>query len=233
MIVVQSKLVDEYCDVIWPDKLTKDGQTIFVKTDFITVFLKKALKGPFKFKLVTGYSDFSPTTFFDDDILDIILDNSLLIEWRAQNVLFSHPKVRHLPIGLEASTVKFCEENHERLRSIPKKDDVYYNFNVDTNSPERSELMIGLYEKKDFETYMWEMASYKYVMCPMGNGIDTHRFWEAQVCGCIPIIRCPEEFLPTYEGFPYISLPGICNVRLGAPSPLFNVKRFSKFELKV
>jgi len=221
-------------EVVWPDKLTKDGQTIFVKTDFVESFLSQALKGPFKFKLVTGDSDWSPSAFFSsDDILKMILDNSLLIEWRAQNVVVSHPKLIHLPIGLKPSTVKFCDENRDRLRGIPKKDDVYYNFSIETNVIERSQFMKGPVVKKDFETYMCEMASYKYVMCPMGNGIDTYRFWEAQVCGCIPIVRCPEEFLPTYEGFPYISLPGICSVQLGASNPGFVRNMVSKFELKV
>ena len=228
MIVTQSRVG---CDVVWPEKLTRDGQTIFVKTDLIKDFFKQVLIGPFSFRMVTGESDFSPTTFFPDDILHTLLDNPLLIEWRAQNLLFSHPKLTHFPIGVQTCNLEFCQENQERLRSLPKKDDVYYNFDIDNNVQERIHFSKGPAIRKDFETYMREMASYKYVMCPMGNGVDTHRFWEAQVCGCIPIIRCPEEFLPTYEGFPYISLPGICYVRLGWPDLI--IQKMSTFKIKL
>jgi len=31
------------------------------------------------------------------------------------------------------------------------------------------------------------MSKYKFVVCPPGNGVDTHRLWEALYLGCIPI----------------------------------------------
>lgn len=34
--------------------------------------------------------------------------------------------------------------------------------------------------------------SYKYVLCPRGNGIDTHRFWETLYRGSIPIVERSE-----------------------------------------
>lgn len=36
----------------------------------------------------------------------------------------------------------------------------------------------------------WEkMSIFKFVICPYGGGLDTHRLWEALVLGCIPIIK--------------------------------------------
>jgi hypothetical protein len=32
------------------------------------------------------------------------------------------------------------------------------------------------------------MNEYRYVLCPQGNGIDTHRFWESLYRGCVPIV---------------------------------------------
>ncbi len=32
-------------------------------------------------------------------------------------------------------------------------------------------------------------AEFAFVLCPEGNGPDTHRFWEALVLGCVPVVR--------------------------------------------
>lgn len=34
-----------------------------------------------------------------------------------------------------------------------------------------------------------KMTMFKFVICPYGGGLDTHRLWEALVLGCIPIIK--------------------------------------------
>ena len=207
------------CDVVYtPGQVLANGRTVFVKTDFIRQFFSEMPLSAQPYVLVTGLSDYSPGTFFTDQELLQILDRPNLIEWRAQNACTVHPKLKHLPIGLEdtPSKIEFCEKYAPELKAIPKKDDVYTNFTPDTNPHERN-CFVSAAQKVDFETYMRTMAGYKYVMCPMGNGLDTHRFWEAQVCGCIPIVRCPKEFLPTYENVPYISLPGWCFARMGHP----------------
>jgi len=192
------------------------GQTVFVRADYVTEFFSLDFKKPLV--VVSGMSDYSPSTFFTDEEISNILANPMIIEWRAQNVCTTHPKLKHLPIGLEDTQTKldFCRDFGDELKSIPKSDKVYYNFTNSTNPYERSCFDTHPTSPKcDFETYMREMARHKYVLCPMGNGIDSHRFWEAQVCGCIPIVRCPKEFLPTYEGVPYVCLPGWCFARLG------------------
>ena len=33
------------------------------------------------------------------------------------------------------------------------------------------------------------MAAYQYIVSPRGNGLDCHRFWEAQYLGVIPIVE--------------------------------------------
>jgi hypothetical protein len=207
------------CDVIYkigqPIKYN-EGQTIFVKTDYLLDFLRENLETPYI--LVTGMSDYSPSTFLTDEQIFDVLKNPAIIEWRSQNVCVTHPKLKHLPIGLEdtQSKIDFCRDYGAQLKSITKKDEIYMNFTIDNNPSERLHFLPTPPFQLNFEQYMRTMAQYKYVLCPMGNGIDTHRFWEAQVCGCIPVIRCPKEFLPTYEGVPYISIPGWCAARLGA-----------------
>lgn len=36
--------------------------------------------------------------------------------------------------------------------------------------------------------YIEQMKKCKYCICPRGNGYDTHRFWEALMYGCTPIV---------------------------------------------
>jgi hypothetical protein len=39
-----------------------------------------------------------------------------------------------------------------------------------------------------FEKYLTTLASYKYAICPPGNGVDCHRIWECLYLGVIPIL---------------------------------------------
>lgn len=40
----------------------------------------------------------------------------------------------------------------------------------------------------DYPTYLQALAAHKFCLCPSGNGINSHRFWEAQYLQSIPII---------------------------------------------
>ena len=33
------------------------------------------------------------------------------------------------------------------------------------------------------------LATYRWCICPEGNGVDTHRLWEAIYLGCVPIVK--------------------------------------------
>ena len=40
--------------------------------------------------------------------------------------------------------------------------------------------------KKD---YLDALTNYKYIFCPEGLGLDTHRFWETIYAGSIPVTK--------------------------------------------
>lgn len=42
---------------------------------------------------------------------------------------------------------------------------------------------------QDTNDYITSLFSSKFVICPEGNGIDTHRLYEALICKCIPIVE--------------------------------------------
>ena len=40
-----------------------------------------------------------------------------------------------------------------------------------------------------FDQYVYNLSKYAFCVCPRGNGIDTHRIWEALHMGCVPIVK--------------------------------------------
>jgi len=76
---------------------------------------------------------------------------------------------------------------------------IYMNHNIATNPAKRTEVYTLLKDKPwitvdmkhngdDFDSYLDNIYNHKFVICPEGNGIDTHRLWEALYMGTIPIV---------------------------------------------
>lgn len=45
--------------------------------------------------------------------------------------------------------------------------------------------------------FLKEIKQHKFVLCPRGNGVDTHRLWETLYMGSIPVVQydpCHSEF---------------------------------------
>tara|TARA_R110000868_G_scaffold5669_3_gene33485 strand:+ start:2815 stop:3597 length:783 start_codon:yes stop_codon:yes gene_type:complete len=77
----------------------------------------------------------------------------------------------------------------------------YMNFNIGTFPTERQSIYNMFYNKDwikidklevtqaGYQNYLMGIKSCKFVICPRGNGIDTHRLWEALYMGSIPIVK--------------------------------------------
>ena len=78
-----------------------------------------------------------------------------------------------------------------------RKDLIYCNFHFSVNSKDRldclknidRELCFFLKNKIDYIQNFKHQTEYKFVLAPQGEGIDTHRIWEAILMGNIPIIK--------------------------------------------
>jgi hypothetical protein len=78
---------------------------------------------------------------------------------------------------------------------------VYMNFTCATYPPERvplknmleSQSWVTVRESVNtFEgrrTFLEDVRNHSFVVCPRGNGIDTHRLWETLYMGSIPIVK--------------------------------------------
>lgn len=180
----------------------KKGTTTSVYTHGI--YARQALKvlADFKrdFVLVTHNSDEAINDTYD------IPDN--VIKWYAQNVNTYNPKVSSLPIGLENDMwgMHHWKPPLHKLSVIEQKmgeekdyrNMLYMNFNPATAPHNRNHVWEMFKDKpwvtahrgsnfSEFDNYITNVRHHKFVLCPEGNGMDTHRTWETLYLGNIPI----------------------------------------------
>lgn len=84
--------------------------------------------------------------------------------------------------------------------SVEQKLALYANFDSATAPKHRSAVaekcdsldyvVVGNsdYTAEGRTAYLRQMRDYRLVVCPRGNGLDTHRFWEALYVGAIPVV---------------------------------------------
>ena len=71
---------------------------------------------------------------------------------------------------------------------------MYFNFNIQTNKAKREPCFNALKHKLEWlplispRDNMKRLASYKFSICPEGNGVDTHRLSECYYLKVIPIV---------------------------------------------
>lgn len=67
-------------------------------------------------------------------------------------------------------------------------------FSVDTNRNARQPCVnalshiIPFMPMTNFQNHIFRMAEYKFCICPIGNGLDTHRLWECYYLRVVPIM---------------------------------------------
>ncbi len=181
------KLLDEnyFCIFVYGDLLR------FV-SNYITPYLEK------KHILVVHNSD-----ELIDHTYDHIFDNPNILHMFCQNAVTLHPKVTGVPIGLANQTSK--QENFseffKQTRKIVKRKSLYFG-NITTMNEQLGSFikLLELHRNKGTKSnnqissleYIGELKEYRFVVCPRGNGIDTHRLWEAIYLGSTPIITSQE-----------------------------------------
>jgi hypothetical protein len=173
----------------------KDVNVVYLHTMFKDEFFDIIYNLPQKFVVVTHNSDANVTS------IDNVPDN--IIRWFSQNVAVHDNRLESLPIGLENS--RWFPEINKKRKMLEKintqksiKNTVYINHNIGTNKTERWPIYKLLSDRKyvtsktgsnpyNFDQYLDDIYNHRFVVSPIGNGIDTHRKWEALYLGTIPI----------------------------------------------
>jgi hypothetical protein len=191
----------------------KDKSIQYIKTD--PLWLGPRWRGEWRGKphfiepgkvWITGHSDYG----INDTVFHIYKD--LCHVWFATNCTVNNPKIVQIPIGITND----CDDNPvhrifgnlyimQEVMSLPRvvrtDKKVYLNFSVNTYAVERKPLM-EMFMIKDWVTvgiseptlsgrrrFLEEIRNHNFVLCPRGNGIDTHRLWETLYMESIPIVR--------------------------------------------
>lgn len=206
-----------------------DGKNIvFCKTDFIKQEFDYIKNINNDVILVTGNSDYPIT----DDIVNLVPKN--VVKWYAQNALSNYDLIEPIPLGIE-NKLPSVRQNHgigyfDRVsekevllnRKIEKYPDkfIYANFNINTNFEERikyknisiqSNHIDWSENNLSLESFFDKIKEYQMILCPIGNGIDTHRLWEVLYSDRIPITVKVGNFkiYTLYEKLPIIILNDI------------------------
>jgi hypothetical protein len=164
----------------------------FVKTDYVDSFFSGSLLPKENFILLTHNSDRS---IGHQHIK--YLDYPFLKSWYAQNVNLIHPKLIPIPIGIANSEWPHGDASilESVISSDLKKNQLMYaNFNINTNYKQRSyclKFIDNRYIENNvsFQTYLNSTAQAYFSICPLGNGIDSHRIWESLYLRTLPVVE--------------------------------------------
>lgn len=169
------------------------AKSIFVYTYGLDMFLERIY--PLlnnSFVLMTHNSDYEINSKYER-----YLNEGKIKRWYSQNVNFEHAKLISVPIGVANSQWEHGNlELLDKIRNenLPKTNLVYKNFDVKTSIGRRLGVLertqhIPFTRGRSQEEYLKDIATSKFNICPMGNGIDTHRMWESIYLGSIPIVQ--------------------------------------------
>lgn len=208
-------------DIITTDgylSFCNDNNICYIKTDFFYVgeINWRGERHPKNINdvCVIGHSDYPVT--------DNIVSNFKTVF--CINRQTSKPNTYGLPLGLtndcDDSPLHRIYGNKEIVidvinEHIDKSNLVYMNFNTSTFS-ERPAIW-NFFEKFNWvkvgeientlngrKSFLREMKSSKFVVCPRGNGVDTHRMWEALYMGSIPIVKYEDNTHHLFTDLPIL-----------------------------
>lgn len=178
----------------------KHGDTVFVNLDFITKFTSQFIWGPRKkFVIVCQNSDRE----FNEQTLNKLAPYALHIY--SINCVIQHPMVTAIPIGFGDWSIDHIPTHPKPI--VERTIDILAGFSITTNAAKRQpcfdamqtdpRALTGLTtSRSEFYDRIWRS---KYVVCPEGEGHDTHRIYESIYFGAVPILLKGNPLTFMYE----------------------------------
>jgi hypothetical protein len=208
-------------DIITTDKYLEAFPKDYYKTDCIVRKSSLHWRGQIAIPphinsklIISGHSDYGITS-------DLVSYYSPKIWWTV-NKQTSDIRVHSLPLGITNNTHESSLhpiygnlDSMIQIMNQPKYDKnlVYMNFNISTYPQERKKVF-DLFCNKEWVTqgliqntlegrskFLQEIRNHTFVLCPRGNGVDTHRLWETLYMGSIPIVK-RDIAMQDFEGLP-------------------------------
>lgn len=176
-----------------------DNDVIFSNLSLVTD-LFNLLRKEKKLKnliLVTSQTDIK----VDEELFS--LKPPCISTWYSINVEFEDENLIPIPLGLSND---YSPKNilSRDIKYFPKFEEynyspvLYLNFQTNTNKLVREDLDKAFNDLDWVESddpnlslinYKKKLSENKFVLCPIGNGLDTHRVWESLYLGSIPVVE--------------------------------------------
>ncbi len=194
-------------------KLWKFSEIVFVPGHRFEDFLAEIEKFPRVKVLIIGNSDRDWHSF------DYELPSQIKVIF-LQNSFIESPKVRFLPIGLENRKlgVNGLPSRIVKVVKTAGKDRLCCEKPLLTHVSPTHESRMDLYaeienfhylpERLSPEKYLLAISRHRFVICPRGNGIDTHRFWESLYLNSFPVVVASQwsNLLKNQSTIPFIEV---------------------------
>lgn len=188
-----------------------NGDIIFCQTDYLK-YLFELLNGSGlnKIDLITHQSDITITKKLYDQKPDCIN------YWYSTNVSIEDEKLIPIPIGINNHYYQtfpieedFVSKQFNEYKEKEKK--FYLNFNVNTNFYHRLKVLKKysyqsnsiISTRTNKKEYLEDLNKNKFIICPFGNGIDTHRIWESIYTNSYPVVEMNVAF-KDFQNLPII-----------------------------
>lgn len=133
-----------------------------------------------------------------------------IIRWYSTNVNYIDSSLIPIPLGIandySPKNLRRKDFINKKNNAIKKENFLYVNMKRNTNEKERAsvyeyfknrEWAIVKKPNLTLQDYQRDLSQNKFVLCPWGNGYDTHRLWETLYSGSFPVTK----FHPTYSSF--------------------------------
>jgi len=167
----------------------RTGERVFINGDLVYEF-SRSLSTLYKRKHV--YIIHNSDQSFDNGKLHALLPTAIHIY--AINTTVTHPKLTTIPLGFPDAALDFVSTF--KRPDVPRDIEMYMNFSINTNVQKRLDCYNALKDDprvvikgdRTREEYYDDLCRSKYVLCPEGTGMDTHRVWEAIFCGATPVV---------------------------------------------
>lgn len=194
-------------DIITTDgylSFCNDNNICYIKTDFFYIgyFIWRGENHPKKISdiCVIGHSDYPVVDEISNEFYKIFCVNRYTDNLNTFGI----------PLGItndcNDSTIHPIYGNKQIMidvhdEIIKKKNLTYINFNI-SNYPIERKLIFDKFSNESWVKignientidgriqFLRDIKSSKFVFCPRGNGVDTHRIWETLYMGSIPIVK--------------------------------------------
>lgn len=178
----------------------QNGDVVFCKIDEVWRLFRALRRTRKRIVLVTGEGDkpVTPALWFQKP--------PQVSSWFGTNMFAEAKEVHPLPLGLgnanDPATLDWEDIQNACTQPPVRSQLLYANFGTRSNPTIREPLLDWVSRpEQDWITrqphsagegkaaYRNQLLSHRFVLCPPGNGEDTHRMWEALYCGAIPVVR--------------------------------------------